>query len=78
VDALAGVPESVTLVPEYADISDQLERKIVGIGLYESQVPRLFDGPKAMADAVRAHAKQVAGLGNVDGFAERYWASQRV
>ncbi|HEV8488501.1 MAG TPA: PIG-L family deacetylase [Candidatus Limnocylindrales bacterium] len=76
--ALATVPEGVTLVPEYADIGDQLERKIVGIGLYDSQVPRLFDGPKAMADAVRAHAKQVAGLGSVDGFAERYWASQRV
>ena len=77
-DALAGVPADVTLVPEYADIGDQLERKIVGISLYESQISRLFGKPKEMADAVRAHARQVAGLGNVDGFAERYWASQRV
>ena len=77
-DALDGIPPDVTLVPEYADISDQIERKIVGIDLYTSQVPRLFDGKKAMPDAVRAHAKQVAGLGSVDGFAERYWASQRV
>jgi LmbE family N-acetylglucosaminyl deacetylase len=77
-DALAGVPADVTLVPEYADIGDQLERKIVGISLYESQMSRLFEGPRGMADAVRAHARQVAGLGHIDGFAERYWASQRV
>jgi LmbE family N-acetylglucosaminyl deacetylase len=77
-DALSGVPEDVTLVPEYADIGDQLERKIVGISLYDSQISRLFGKPKEMADAVRAHARQVAGLGNVDGFAERYWASKRV
>ena len=77
-DALAGVPADVTLVPEYADIGDQLERKIVGISLYESQISRLFGKPKEMADAVRANARQVAGLGNVDGFSERYWASQRI
>jgi LmbE family N-acetylglucosaminyl deacetylase len=77
-DALGGVPEDVTLVPEYADIGDQLERKIVGISLYDSQISRLFGKPKEMADAVRAQARQVAGLGNVDGFAERYWASKRV
>ncbi|HEY7591021.1 MAG TPA: PIG-L family deacetylase [Candidatus Limnocylindrales bacterium] len=75
---LDGLPGDVALAPEYADISDQLERKVTGIGLYESQVPRLFEGERKMADAVRAHARDVAGLGQVDGFAERYWASQRV
>ena len=36
-----------SLVPEYADITDQLERKITGISLYESQIERLFDGTQA-------------------------------
>ena len=35
--------------PEFADISDQLERKIRAIALYESQIERLFDGTTAMA-----------------------------
>ena len=30
--------------PEYADVSDQLERKIRGIAIYESQLERLFGG----------------------------------
>ena len=33
-----------SLRPEYADITDQLERKIMGVSLYESQLERLFDG----------------------------------
>ena len=28
----------------YADITDELETKIMGINLYESQIERLFDG----------------------------------
>ena len=41
--------------PTFADITDQLERKIMGINLYASQMERLFDGTRAMADAVRAY-----------------------
>jgi LmbE family N-acetylglucosaminyl deacetylase len=77
-EALAGLPVDLALEPEYADISDQVERKITGIGLYESQVGRLFGEERAMADAVRAYATKVAALGGVDGLAERYWASRRV
>ena len=45
----------------------------------ESQVARLFDGPKGeMADAVRDYGRAMAGLGKVDGAAERYWATHRV
>ena len=64
--------------PSYADITDQLERKIMGIGLYESQLERLFDSTREMADAVRAYGRTIAELGDVAGSAERYWASGRV
>ncbi len=77
-DPLGALPADVSISPEYADITDQLERKIMGIGLYESQIERLFDGTRAMADAVRKHGVMTAGIGEVDGAAERYWASGRV
>ncbi len=77
-DPAGTFPPDVALVPEYADIGDEIERKITGIGLYESQLDRLFDDRHGMADAVRAFGRHVAGLGRVDGFAERYWATERV
>ena len=77
-DPFAGLPPDVGVRPEFADISDQLERKIMGINLYESQIGRLFDGTRAMADATRAYGRAMAELGGVDGSAERYWASGRV
>jgi LmbE family N-acetylglucosaminyl deacetylase len=76
-DPLSALPE-VSLTPEFADITDQIERKITGINLYESQIDRLFDGTREMADAVRAYGKAMAQAGGVDGSAERYWASGRV
>ena len=76
-DALAGLPADLLLAPEYVDISDQLERKVTGITLYESQLDRLFAGKAAMADAVRGHGLKVGALGGIDGFAERYWAARR-
>ncbi|MEA2630391.1 MAG: hypothetical protein QOE66_610 [Chloroflexota bacterium] len=76
-DPLASLPSEVSVIPEFADISDQIERKIMGISLYESQMERLFDGTREMADAVRSYGRAVAGLGDVDGSAERYWASLR-
>ena len=72
------IPSDVALVPEYADITDQVERKITAIRLYESQLDRLFGGARQMADAVRSHGRQIGVLGQVDGFAERYWASERI
>jgi len=75
---LAALPPDVSVTAEYADVTDQLERKIMGINLYDSQMERLFDGTRQMADAVRAYGRAMAELGDVDGHAERYWASGRV
>jgi LmbE family N-acetylglucosaminyl deacetylase len=74
--SLAKLPSGVSLAAEFADISDQVERKIRAIALYESQIERLFDGRTAMAGAVRAYAARVADLGRVGGgAAERYWVT---
>ncbi|HUG30648.1 MAG TPA: PIG-L family deacetylase [Candidatus Limnocylindria bacterium] len=75
--ALAGIPREVMLTPRYADISDQLERKVRGISMYESQLDRLFGGEKAMAAGVRQHATAVGTVGGVGAAAERYWHSYR-
>ena len=77
-DAFAGLPPEVSIVPEFADISDQIEWKISGISIYASQLARLFGGTPQMAATVRSNARRVAGLGAVPGFAERYWASTRL
>jgi len=71
--ALDGLPADVLLVPRYAEVSDQLERKVRGVSIYESQLDRLFGGPKAMASAVRRYASSVAQQGGTGGSAERYW-----
>jgi len=75
---VAALPPEVSMAPEYADITDQIERKIMGISLYESQLERLFDGDLQMADAVRQYGRALAEVGGVDGSAERYWVSGRV
>jgi LmbE family N-acetylglucosaminyl deacetylase len=75
--ALEGIPADTYLTPRYADIGDQLERKIRGVAMYESQIDRLFGGVKEMASAVRERANAVGILGNVSGPAERYWHSYR-
>ena len=77
-DVVATLPSEVSIFPTYADIGDQLERKITGISLYESQIERLFDAPREMADAVRAYGKTMGAMGGVDGPAERYWVTSRV
>jgi LmbE family N-acetylglucosaminyl deacetylase len=75
---LAGLPAGVSVSAEFADVADQLERKIRGIALYESQIERLFDSRKAMASAVRGYATKVAELGAMPGgAAERYWVTTR-
>jgi LmbE family N-acetylglucosaminyl deacetylase len=77
-DVLAGLPADVSLYPTYADISDQLERKITGISMYESQIDRLFDDTRSMAEAVRAYGRTLGEFGEVAGAAERYWVTSRV
>ncbi|MER3417629.1 MAG: hypothetical protein C4343_00535 [Chloroflexota bacterium] len=74
----AELPSDISLTPEYADISDQIERKIRGIALYESQLDGLFGGLRPMAEAVRAFALKVGELGAITGFAERYWSTTRI
>jgi LmbE family N-acetylglucosaminyl deacetylase len=75
--ALDGIPAGIHLTPSYADITDQLERKVRGIAMYESQIDRLFGGAKEMASGVRQHAAAIATVGSVSGAAERYWHSYR-
>jgi len=76
--ALDGLPADVSLWPGYADIADQVERKISGITLYQSQLDNLFGGRKKMAESVRAYGTRVGALGGLPGMAERYWSSVRV
>ncbi len=76
--AFDGLPPDVGLTPEYADITDVVERKVLGLGLYGSQMDRLFGGRDLMGDAVRGYGTKVASLGGQPGFAERYWASSRL
>ncbi|MEA2675434.1 MAG: hypothetical protein QOI92_2626 [Chloroflexota bacterium] len=75
--ALEGIPDGTYLTPRYADISDQLERKVRGIAMYESQLDRLFGGEKPMAQGVRQFANAIGTVGHVNGAAERYWHSYR-
>jgi LmbE family N-acetylglucosaminyl deacetylase len=73
-----GLPSNVSLFPTYADIGDQIEKKITGISIYASQTDRLFDSTRDMANAVRAYGKSLGIAGDVDAPAERYWRSSRV
>ena len=59
--SLDGLPADVSLTAEFADIGDQLERKITGIDLYQSQIERLFTGQRAMAQAVRGFGAEGGG-----------------
>jgi bifunctional DNA-binding transcriptional regulator/antitoxin component of YhaV-PrlF toxin-antitoxin module len=73
--ALADLPASVGLTPEYADIGDQIERKITGINLYSSQIENLFTSTKEMARQVRAYGAKVGAIRGDGGVAERYWST---
>jgi LmbE family N-acetylglucosaminyl deacetylase len=73
--SLAELPADVAIAPEYADVTDMLDRKIQGIRLYESQLERLFGSVDAMGDAVRGYGAKIAGIGGIPGSAERFWAS---
>ena len=69
IDLNGALGSDVSLTPTYADVTDQEERKIRGIALYESQIERLFDDDIMMAKAVAITA--MAEYGRVDGAAER-------
>jgi len=75
--ALDGLGGGVLLTPQYADITDQVERKVRGVALYESQLDRLFGGEREMAAAIRAYGAKTAELGGRGGAAERYWHTLR-
>jgi LmbE family N-acetylglucosaminyl deacetylase len=76
---VASLPQDVSLWPQYADVSDQIERKITGLTIYQSQIERLFGKTSDMARAVRAFSARVAALGGLGGTrAERYWATTRI
>jgi LmbE family N-acetylglucosaminyl deacetylase len=75
--AFEAVPPDVQLTPTFADVTDQLEQKIRGISLYESQLDRLFGGRRNMADAVRRYGRALGLQGRIDGAAERYWVTRR-
>ena len=77
-EAFSGLPPDVSIFPAFADITDQIERKIKGISMYESQIQRMFDSPRQMGDAVRSYGAALAAVGDVDGQAERYWRTSRV
>lgn len=77
-DAFANLPTDVGLTPEFADITETVEQKIMGLQFYESQLDRLFGGKEAMGDAVRGFGTKVAALGGLPGYAERYWATTRL
>lgn len=72
------LPEDISLQPEFADIGDQIERKITGIGIYESQLDRQFGGRRQMADAVRSYGAALGEAAGTGGFKERYWSTTRV
>jgi LmbE family N-acetylglucosaminyl deacetylase len=73
--ALVNLPADISLRAEFADISDQMERKVRGIALYDSQLERLFGGTRQMADGVRGFGAKVGDLGGLKGMAERYWVT---
>jgi LmbE family N-acetylglucosaminyl deacetylase len=77
-EAFRDLPADVSIVPEFADVTEQIEWKISGVSLYASQLDRLFGGARPMAQTVRSFGLRVAGLGGVPGYAERYWASTRL
>jgi LmbE family N-acetylglucosaminyl deacetylase len=77
-DTFSSLPADVSIFPAFADIGDQIERKITGISMYESQIERLFDGTREMADAVRSYGAALGIAGEVAGAAERYWRTSRV
>jgi len=72
-EVLPSLPPAASLTPEYVEIGAVLDRKIAGLGAYESQIDHLFgeDG-ESVAGAIHAHTARIGRLGGF-GRAERYW-----
>jgi LmbE family N-acetylglucosaminyl deacetylase len=69
------LPPGVTVEPQYANISDVLDRKAAGIRIYGSQLPSLFESDQGLLDDLAGYHARVALAGGVPGYAERYWAT---
>ncbi len=69
------LPVGVNVEPQYANISEVLDRKTAGIKLYASQIERLFESEQDMLDDLAGYHARVALAGGVSGSAERYWAT---
>jgi LmbE family N-acetylglucosaminyl deacetylase len=69
------LPVGVEIEAQYADITDQFDRKAAGLRVYPSQLERLFESDQQMLDDLAGYHKRIALAGGVSGFAERYWAT---
>ena len=57
------LPLGVNVEPQYADISDVIDRKTAGIKLYASQIERLFESEQGMLDDLAGYHARVALAG---------------
>ena len=75
--SLRRAARGVSLTAEFADISDQVERKIRAIALYESQIERLFDDPEGdgRGRARRTRPGPPTSARCPAAPAERYWVT---
>ena len=71
------LPPGVGLQARYSDITDTVERKMAGIRLYGSQVPRLFQDTNGVRRDVTGYGAKLAEIGGISGYAERYWGTVR-
>jgi LmbE family N-acetylglucosaminyl deacetylase len=71
------LPPGVGLQARYADVTDTVERKLAGIRLYASQVPRLFGDEARLRRDVLEYGAKLAALGGRSGVAERFWGTVR-
>lgn len=76
-DARLDLPPGLELEARYSDITDVFDRKAAGLGLYTTQIRRLFDSDQAMLDDLASYHRRVALQGGVEGYAERYWTAVR-
>jgi len=69
------LPAGVAIEPDYSDITEVMERKVAGLRLYASQLPRLFESEQGLLDDIYGYHARVALAGSIPGYAERYWAT---
>lgn len=71
------LPPGIQLQARYSDVTDTVERKLAGIRLYASQIPRLFTDERGVRRDVLGYGAKLAALGGIQGYAERYWGTVR-